>query len=192
SGFTKTTSNAFIKQLHSVVENEALFAGEYTVEVAGFGKLIVEEGAEVSIKAADSIKNNLTFFTSDNKNIFKISYEVANIAHDINNGFEQLIKSATMCLKGNNTSAGRAFQKHAARQGSAFVGEITGNAAKNTEQAMNYINMIIKSHDSTFVIRSTNSYGDILDIRLPDGMGARWTSDGSKFIGFLERYTMKQ
>ena len=56
SGFTKTTSNAFIKQLHSVVENEALFAGEYTVEVAGFGKLIVEEGAEVAVEAANIIK----------------------------------------------------------------------------------------------------------------------------------------
>jgi len=54
-----------------------------------------------------------------------------------------------------------------------------------------YINKIIKSPDSTFVIRNTKAYGDVLDVRLLDGTGARCTFNGEIFIGFLERYSIK-
>jgi hypothetical protein len=57
---------------------------------------------------------------------------------------------------------------------------------------MNYIHKIIQSAESTCIIRDTKSYGNVLDIRLPNGMGARWTSNSETFIGFLEKYTFKQ
>jgi hypothetical protein len=101
---------------------------------------------------------------------------------DINN----LIDSAKVVIKGKNTPVGRAFQKHSIRKGSAFVGEITGNAAKNTEQGMKYLYKILNSSDATFTLRDTNAYGRVLDVRLSNGMGARWLEKGEKFIGFLE------
>jgi hypothetical protein len=100
---------------------------------------------------------------------------------------ENLIDSAKVTVKGNNTAVGRAFQKHSVREITSFTGDITGNAAKNTEQGINYINKILSDPNTTFTIRHTMAYGDVLDARLPNGMRARWTVDGKKFIGLLER-----
>jgi len=104
---------------------------------------------------------------------------------------DNLIDSAKYSLKGNNTAVGRAFQKHAIREGTAFIGEITGNPIKNTEQGMYYLNKILNDTNATFIIRNTKAHGDVLDVRLLDGMGARWSADGKTFIGFLERFTIK-
>jgi hypothetical protein len=62
NSFGSTASTVAMKQLNSAMESGALFTEQYVVEVAGFGKLMVEEGAEVSAKAADFIKNDLTLF----------------------------------------------------------------------------------------------------------------------------------
>ncbi|MGL5150955.1 MAG: polymorphic toxin-type HINT domain-containing protein [Clostridium sp.] len=102
---------------------------------------------------------------------------------------DDLISSALELQGKKNTSVGRAFQKHSIREGSAFTGEITGNPTKNTNQGLDYLNKILNNKEATRTIRNNKAYGDILDVRLPDGMGARWTADGKKFIGFLERYT---
>ncbi|MBC7765434.1 MAG: hypothetical protein H7Y41_03030 [Hyphomonadaceae bacterium] len=104
---------------------------------------------------------------------------------------DNLIKSANSVVKGNNTAVGRAFQKHTVREGTAFTGEVTGNAAKNTEQGMNYINKILNDPNATSTVRNTKAYGDVLDIRLPNGMGARWSADENTFVGFLEKFTTK-
>ena len=104
---------------------------------------------------------------------------------------EHLVKSAMESAKGNNTAIGRAFQKHAVRDGSAFTGEITGNATRNTEQGMEHLNRILNDPNATFVVRDTKAFGKVLDVRLPDGTGARWSDDGKTFIGLLERFTPK-
>lgn len=102
---------------------------------------------------------------------------------------DDLIESASKLHGKKNTAVGRAFQKHSVRDGTAFVGETTGNPAKNTEQGLKYLNDILGNPNATQTVRNTKAYGDVLEVRLPDGMGARWSADGSKFIGFLERYT---
>ena len=56
---------------------------------------------------------------------------------------------------------------------------------------MRYLNKILNDHKATFTIRNTKAYGDVLDVRMADGMGARWSADGKTFIGFLERFTTK-
>jgi len=53
------TSNTFMRELSKVTESGQLFSKEYAVEVAGFGKLIVEEGPQVANKVF-GIKNKLT------------------------------------------------------------------------------------------------------------------------------------
>lgn len=49
-GFARSTSNVLIKEISQIAESGALLKEGYTVEVAGFGKLIVEEGAESATK----------------------------------------------------------------------------------------------------------------------------------------------
>jgi hypothetical protein len=66
---------------------------------------------------------------------------------------------------------------------------VSGNAAINTQQGLRYLTDILDNPNSTRVIRSTKAYGEVLDIRLPDGTGVRFSYDGNTFIGFLERYT---
>lgn len=48
---------------------------------------------------------------------------------------------------------------------------------------------ILTNPESTFTVRDHKVFGEIIDVRLPDGTGARWTADGETFIGFLERYS---
>ena len=62
NGFSRTASNLAIKQLSNSLEGATLLTKEYMVEVAGFGKLIIEEGPEVTTVASDTIKNDFTFF----------------------------------------------------------------------------------------------------------------------------------
>lgn len=102
---------------------------------------------------------------------------------------KDLVNSATTPGKGCVTPVGRAFQKHAGNSSRAgiFTGEVTGNAAKNTEQGMKYVNEILSNPNSTYTINKTSAFGDVLDVRLPDGTGARWSADGKSFIGFLEK-----
>lgn len=38
-------------------------------------------------------------------------------------------------------------------------------------------------------VHLTQPYGPVFEIRVHEGYGARWSQDGSKFIGFLEPYT---
>jgi hypothetical protein len=54
--YAQTTSNAFMRELAKVTESGQLFSKEYAVEVAGFGKLIVEEGPQITTQSAELIK----------------------------------------------------------------------------------------------------------------------------------------
>jgi hypothetical protein len=103
---------------------------------------------------------------------------------------DNLIDSATKTGKGGVSPVGRAFQKHAGNPSRAgtFTGEISGNVIKNTEQGAKYITDILNNPESSYNLRHTDIFGDILDVRLPDGTGARWSADGTRFIGFLEKY----
>jgi len=97
-----------------------------------------------------------------------------------------LVTTASRPGQGGVTPVGRAFQKHNSRAGSAFTGTSSGNAAHNTQQGMTHLARILDNPNSTFIVRNTNAYGRVLDVRMPCGMGARWSADGTRFIGFLE------
>jgi len=104
---------------------------------------------------------------------------------------DSLIKSATIPGRGGVTPVGRAFQKHAGNPNRAgsFMGKVSGNASQNTKYGLEYVNSILSNPNSTFINRNTKAFGDVLDVRLPNGTGARWSADGITFIGFLERYS---
>lgn len=45
---------------------------------------------------------------------------------------------------------------------------------------------MLTNPNSTVNIRQHPVFGEIIVVRMPNGQGARWTSDGSRFIGFIE------
>ena len=109
------------------------------------------------------------------------------------NGIETstLKNVATTPGKGGVSPVGRAFQKHAgdASRAGTFTGEVTGNAAKNTQQGAAYLDEILNNPSTTSVVKNTKAYGDVLEVRMPDGTGALWSAAGTKFIGFREKFT---
>ncbi|SMC81725.1 hypothetical protein SAMN02745168_2605 [Papillibacter cinnamivorans DSM 12816] len=130
----------------------------------------------------------------DSGGILKSADELIEGAGEVSKSWgstDNLINSATTPGKGGVSPVGRAFQKHAGNPNRAgtFVGDVSGNAAKNTEQGARYVSEILNNPKSIYKTSHSNVFGDILDVRLPDGTGARWSADGKRFIMFLEKYT---
>ena len=100
---------------------------------------------------------------------------------------ESLINNATAAGRTGGSAAGRALQSHASREGSWLAGRVAGgNATANTAAARQALSEVVAGGKT---VRYThNVFGDVIEVRLPDGAGARWNADGT-FIGFLERYT---
>ena len=102
-----------------------------------------------------------------------------------------LIDSAITPGKGGVTPAGRHFQKHNSRPGSAFTGNQTGNNAKNTQQGRAHLDRILNDPDTTVTFHNHPTEGNVLKARMPDGTGAWWSGDGLRFIGFLEPFSIR-
>ena len=104
---------------------------------------------------------------------------------------EQLIRTATEPDANGMSALGRAMQKHVGRGGSAFGETLTGNSANHTQEGLRHLESILTDPTATRVVRNLpryfNQFGqNVLDITLPNGMGVRFTEDGSRFIGLLE------
>ena len=84
------------------------------------------------------------------------------------------------------TRAGRAIQKHGSRSP-----EVWGDPAGKSPTELNasgqaVVDQIANSPDTVWTARHHTRFGDVLEGKLPDGRGARWSGDGKKFHGFLE------
>lgn len=97
---------------------------------------------------------------------------------------DELSQAAMAADRGGLTSAGRALQKHGGREGSAFPG-VTGGPGAINKQGQFVVDDILTSPGSTNVTRNHARFGEVTEIRAPDGRGVRYGPDG-KFIGFLE------
>jgi RHS repeat-associated protein len=98
---------------------------------------------------------------------------------------DDLLKAANASDKNGLTAVGRALQKHGSRPGSKFP-KATGNPASMNSQGLSVLKGIIENPNTTGTIRHHARFGDILELRLPSGQGARFSSDGLNFIGFIE------
>lgn len=97
----------------------------------------------------------------------------------------RLFSEAAAVLDRNNLSkAGRALMKHGDRAASAFP-QARGRASEINRAAQEIVDEILADPRSTMEIRHHATFGEVKDIRAPDGRGLRFDGAGS-FLGFLE------
>ncbi|XP_010508428.1 PREDICTED: uncharacterized protein LOC104785009 isoform X1 [Camelina sativa] len=91
-------------------------------------------------------------------------------------------------IKGCKLSHGaRALAKHVDRSSDGFWGVLHGTESDKNRHAMDIISRFI-GHCCWMNMHIVPPHGEVLEIRVAQGYGARWTRDGTKFIGFLEPY----
>jgi hypothetical protein len=96
-----------------------------------------------------------------------------------------LLRAANAASRNGLTSVGRALQKHGSRPGSLFP-RATGNPAAMNAQAEAVLRGIIQNPAGIAATRHHARFGKILEIKLPSGQGARFSSDMKTFFGFIE------
>ncbi|CAA0839356.1 RNA-binding ASCH domain protein [Striga hermonthica] len=91
-------------------------------------------------------------------------------------------------VKGSNlTNGARALAKHVNRSREGYWGFLRGSDSEKNRHAMDVIRSLL-THCSWMNMHIVRPHGNVLEVRTDDGYGARWSEDGSKFIGFLEPY----
>ncbi|MGB3464929.1 MAG: hypothetical protein WBA74_06660 [Cyclobacteriaceae bacterium] len=100
-------------------------------------------------------------------------------------GVADLLNAASAPSKGELTAVGRALQKHGSRSGSLFP-KATGNAASMNAQGKSVLQNIISHPNASTVTRHHRRFGNIMEIKIPNGQGARFSADGKTFFGFIE------
>ncbi len=98
---------------------------------------------------------------------------------------DDLLKAGQQMDKNGLTKAGRAIQKHGDRVGSKFP-QVKGSAKLKNEQGQKILDNIVSNPKSSYTYKNHDTLGKILDIRAPNGQGARFSSDGKKLIGLLD------
>jgi hypothetical protein len=113
---------------------------------------------------------------------------IPDILPNTNIAKKDLFTSAYMTGKGGTSRAGRSFQSHAfgSNRSGIYYGEKTGDAKQNTLQAARFLNTILNGKSADIRMYNHPAYGDIIEIQLPNRLGARWKNNGNFFIGFIE------
>jgi len=98
---------------------------------------------------------------------------------------EALLKAGNALDKGGLTKLGRALMKHGSRTNSVFPKAI-GNPSTINQQGEKVLKSILNDPNVQSATRNHARFGDVLEFKIPGGPGARFSSDGKSFIGFLE------
>ncbi|KAL4310061.1 hypothetical protein GQ457_01G023610 [Hibiscus cannabinus] len=91
-------------------------------------------------------------------------------------------------VKGSTLTHGaRALAKHVDRSSSKYWGNLIGSDSNKNDLAMGVI-LNLTTNSCWLNVYTVQPHGDVFEIRVAEGYGARWSKDGTKFIGFLEPY----
>ena len=170
------------------IADEVIEIGEAAVknadEIADIGKTLFKNSDEI-IDVGKAAAKNADGVLDVGETVARNADEVAEAVRKNLNIKELLIAGNQIDKGGELTKAGRALEKHGSRPGSIYP-RATGNVANKNALGNKILESILKDPNAISVIRHHAMYGDILEIKIPGGMGARFTADGSRFIGFLE------
>lgn len=81
----------------------------------------------------------------------------------------------------------RALSKHVNRSSDRYWGSFSGSDSDKNRVALDVISDLI-TRCCWMNVHIVPPHGVVYEIRDANGYGARWSKDGSKFIGFLEPY----
>ncbi|XP_057807676.1 uncharacterized protein LOC131022230 isoform X2 [Salvia miltiorrhiza] len=87
------------------------------------------------------------------------------------------------------TNGARALAKHVNRSCEGYWGPLHGSDKEKNRHAVETISRLL-AHCSWMNMHIVRPHGSVFEIRNDDGYGARWSVDGTKFIGFLEPYAI--
>lgn len=110
---------------------------------------------------------------------------VGKSARILGNQVDKLLKAGNVVDRGGYTLVGRALQKHGSRPRSVFP-KVTGNPDAFNKAGEEVLKKILTDPDLISSIRHHARFGKILECKVPGGYGARFSSDGKTFIGFIE------
>lgn len=148
-------------------------------------KVSMESSEQNSLENKQSSENNNEYRENNKESKFKHNEEHSlEIGKETGYSPEELSQAANEIDRQELTKAGRALQKHGSREGSAFP-EAKGNPDAINKQGQEIVDDILTDPNSVVTTRHHFRFGDIKEIRSPDGSGIRYDSNG-KFIGFLE------
>ncbi|KAM3374426.1 putative protein isoform X1 [Capsicum galapagoense] len=85
------------------------------------------------------------------------------------------------------TDGARALSKHVNRSSDKYWGSFSGSDSDKNKAALDVISNLI-TRCCWMNVHIVPPHGVVFEIRVANGYGARWSKDGSKFIGFLEPY----
>jgi len=94
------------------------------------------------------------------------------------------------CLQPYNTETSvvvRAWEKHVGRYENSVMGEIKGNQLEKNKKVIELI-LFMMENTTWWNVFHHYKHGLVYEIRIENGQGMRWTSDGKQFIGFLEHF----
>lgn len=97
---------------------------------------------------------------------------------------EDLAQAAAQPDRGGLTKAGRALAKHGNRPGSIFP-KPKGNPQQMNQQAQEIVEEILNNPGTTITTRTHPRFGEIIEVRAPDGRRIIYDKHGN-FITFFE------
>jgi len=96
-----------------------------------------------------------------------------------------LLYSANQPDRGGLTRAGRPLEKHGGRPGGQLP-VATGNVAQKNALGNQILESMLNHPSAIAATRHHARYGYILEIQISGGLGARFSADGTAFIGFMD------
>ncbi|XP_056845997.1 uncharacterized protein LOC108813131 isoform X2 [Raphanus sativus] len=125
------------------------------------------------------------------QSLLGLAHTVGSISHALPPPRPVLLSSFMLpykpMIKGCRLSHGaRALSKHVDRSSDRFWGVLSGS--DKNRLAMDTINSFIW-HCCWMNVHIVPPHGEVFEIRVVQGYGARWSRDGTRFVGFLEPYT---
>ena len=98
-----------------------------------------------------------------------------------------LLESCFQPLNKETTVVVKAWEKHVGRYPESIFEIIKGNQKEKESTIKNQIDYIMENQ-TWWNVFFHYKHGLVYEIRIPNGQGMRWSSDGKQFIGFLEQF----
>uniref|UniRef100_A0A3N7F7W0 ASCH domain-containing protein n=1 Tax=Populus trichocarpa TaxID=3694 RepID=A0A3N7F7W0_POPTR len=155
---------------------------------ASFSKMLQAENLEKVLPGVKTVEEGVKIYRKFYTEEKEMSNGVLAICVSKLAAQPYLSLASILFIKGSALTHGaRALAKHAERSRDRYWGILGGSDSTKNRLAMNVISRIIASCCWSN-IHVVPQHGAVFEIRVADGYGARWSKDGTKFIGFLEPY----